>query len=100
MNGEESPVEALDDISPQELEGHIAGALTSFPDFRLPYEAVVYEDGEVKPEALAKAEAAKIKSETLYGESVYEMEVEGDEDDPDRVIAIVRDPTEVIRGEH
>ena len=99
MSGEDDAAETLDDLVPGELVVDISAALSSFPEFTLPWEAVVYEDGEIDRDALAKAEAARIKSEALYGQAAVETDVEGDEDDPERILVRVLDPTEVVRGE-
>lgn len=91
--------ETLDDLDPGVLVAEVSAALSWFAEISLPYEAVVYEDGDIRREALANAEAARIKSESLYGESFFERDISGDEDDPDRITVRVRDPTEVARGE-
>lgn len=98
MSGGEDAGETLDDLVPGELVVDISAALSEFPEFSLPWEAVVYEDGEIDREALAKAEAARIKSEALYGTAFVEREVEPDEEDPERILVRVLDPSE--RVEH
>lgn len=92
--------ETLDDLEPGPLVAEISAALSEFPEFTLPWEAVVYEDGEIDREALAKSEAVRIKCESLYGTAHFEKEVEGDEDDPERIVIRVLDPREVVLDKH
>lgn len=99
MGDEDEAAETLDDLVPGKLVAEISAALSEFPEFSLPYEAVVYEEGEIRREALAKAEAARIKAESLYGNAPFEREIEGDEDDPDRIVVRVLDPTKVTLDE-
>ena len=94
--GTDDPRETLDDLVPEDVLSHVAGALSDFPSLSLPYEAVVYEGGEIDRDELGKTVAARIKSESIYGSASVERDVEGDEDDPDSITIRVLDPSEVV----
>lgn len=97
--GTDDPRETLDDLVPEDVLSHVAGALSDFPSLSLPYEAVVYEDGEIDRDELGKTVAARIKSESLHGSAYVERDVAGDEDDPDSITIRVLDPAEVVVDE-
>ena len=97
--GTDDPRETLDDLVPEDVLSHVAGALSDFPSLSLPYEAVVYEDGEIDRDELGKTVAARIKSESMFGSAYVERDVAGDEDDPDSITIRVLDPAEVVVDE-
>jgi hypothetical protein len=97
---EETAGPSLDDLDPGSLKAAVAGALGAFEEIRLPFEAVVVRDGEIDRDAVAQASAARIKSDSLYGESYVAREVRNEDDEEDLWVKVeVLDPTNVTVDE-
>lgn len=87
--------ETLDDLVPADLLEHVADAVKRFPELDLPYEAEVYQAGEINRTNLSRCEGARIKSETLHGTAYVETEEE-ERDDGLYVTIRVLDPENVV----